>query len=105
MLDNILYKGQLYVFGIGYNDFLTSLAIVQGYGLVGEDREAELSLVSNQFDAVCAGTLVRNKAPRTASCKSVGKLEGGADGIFCLIQSASVAAETVGVNNWAEELL
>ena len=105
MLNYVLYEGQLYMFGIGDSNLLSSLFSMKGYRLVCKDREADLSLIANQLYTVCTGAVVRDEAPGAASCKSVGKLEGSTYAVFCLVQSSTVGAESAGTHNGSEELL
>ena len=78
---------------------------MQGYGLVGEDGEADLPFVADKLDAVGACAVVRDEAPRAAARQPVGKLEGGANAVLCLVEPAAIGAETVGTHNRAEEFL
>ena len=105
MFDDALNERQLDVLRVLDLDFLSSLFSTQDDGLVGKDREVKLTSVAHKFDAVCACTLVAYKAPGAAARQAVGKLEGGTHGVFRLIKSASIAAETFRFNNRTEYLL
>lgn len=74
-------------------------------GVVGEDREAYHSFVSNDFYAVFASGLMRYKAPRATAYKSVFKAEAGTDGIFGLVESAPVAFISAGFEDATEYFL
>ena len=105
VLHDALDERQLDVLGILDAELLLSLLGAQDDGLVGEDGEAELSALPDEFDAVGAGALVADEAPGAAAGQSVGKLEGSADGVLRLIESAPVAAETFRPDDGAEDFL
>ena len=63
MKYHLLDEGHLYMLRIGDDDFLPSLCIVQYDGVIGEDREAQLSLVAYQLYAILSGTLVADETP------------------------------------------
>lgn len=63
MKYHLLDEGHLYMLRIGDDDFLPSLCIVQYDGVIGEDREAQLSLVAYQLYAILSGTLVTDETP------------------------------------------
>ena len=105
VFHDVLYEGQLDVLGVLYDELLPTSFVAQDDGFVGEDGEVQLASVADEFDAVGAGTLVADEAPRAAAGQAVGKLEGGADGVFRLIKSASVAAEAFCPDNGAKDFL
>ena len=78
---------------------------MQGYGFVGEYREAYLPLVTDEFYAVRTCALMRHEAPRTRTGQSVGKLEGRTHRVLCFVQSSPVLAETMHAGNGAKKLL
>ena len=55
MVNHSLYQRELYMFGVGNVKLVTSLTVMQGYGLECEDREADHAFVANQFNAVLLG--------------------------------------------------
>ena len=95
MLHYALNEWKLNVFGVLDMKLLTPLLITHDDGLVGEDGEMQLPSVANQLDAVGAGALVTDKAPRSAAGQAVGKLESCAHGVFRLIKSAAITTETL----------
>ena len=48
---------------------------------------------------------MRDEAPGTTSCQSVGELESSAYAVFCLVQSSTIGAESAGMHNRSEEFL
>ena len=105
VFHDVLNERKLYVLGVLDVEFYTALLCLQYDGFVGEDREAQLSLVAAQLDTVGACALVADKAPGAAAGQAVGKLEGCADGVLRLIESTSVAAETFCPDNGSEDFL
>ena len=63
MIHYGLYQRELYMLGVGYLEFVASLAVMQGYGLEGEYRETDHALVTYQLNAVLLGGFIGHKAP------------------------------------------
>lgn len=85
MTDNLLDERHLHMRRIGNNNLLPALGIVKDNGVIGEDREAELPLITNQFDTILTGTLMTDEAPGSAAGKAIMKLETCTHGILGLI--------------------
>lgn len=78
---------------------------MEGNGIVGEDRKADHAFVSDDFDAVFTGGVMGHETPRTASHQAAVKLKAGTDGIFGLIEPATVALESAGFKDVSEDFL
>lgn len=105
MAYHLFDKGHLYVRWVLYQYFLSALCIVQDDGVVGKDREAELSMVANQLYSVLSGAFVTDEAPGAAPRQSVVELEACAHGVFRLIESFPVCTVTLGLYDGTEYFL
>ena len=78
---------------------------IEGYRGIVVDRETYLSVVADDNDTVFFSRLMSYKTPRTAAWQSVMESEAGADRIFCLVESSSVAAVSLGFGDRSEHPL
>ena len=63
MIHDSLYKGELYMFGVGNLEFVTSLTVMQRDGLEGEYGEAYHTLVTDNLNAVLLGGFIGHETP------------------------------------------
>ena len=105
MFHDVLDEGHLHVWRIGDFQRLHAMLGVQMYGFVGEHRETDLAVVTDDLDAVGARRLVGAEAPRAAAGQSIHELEGGTDGVLAVIEAGTVGAEAADTNDGAEEFL
>ena len=105
MLDDFLNQGQLNVRWICNVQFLSPTLGNELYGIVGEDREADLALIADDLDAVGLRGFVRTEAPGPAARQAIGELERCADGVLCLVETCTIAAVAVSSQNGSKELL
>ena len=81
------------------DEFLTAIFCDQFYGFVGEDRERDLAVVTNDLNTVGLRRFMGTKAPGATAGQAIGKLKRCTDGILRLIQSGTIAAETIDAQN------
>ena len=68
--------------GIRNDEFFATAFRMQGNGVVGEYREANLSFVADDFNTVGLCRFMGDETPRTGTRRTVRELETGTDVIF-----------------------
>ena len=82
MFDDVVNQRELHVVGIRNDEFFATAFRMQGNGVVGEYREANLSFVADDFNTVGLCRFMGDETPRTGTRRTVRELETGTDVIF-----------------------
>lgn len=84
---------------------LMSFFCIKRYRRVVVNRETNLPVIANDNNPVLFCRLMSHKTPGTTTGKTVEEFETGTYRVFCLIEFATVVAESVGLGDRSKQPL